>query len=903
MENKEYFAFISYQRKDEEWAEWLRHRLEHYHLPLSLRKKDPSLPKEIRPIFRDSLELAGGVLSEEIQLALEHSKYLIVICSPNSAKSTWVNKEVEMFLALGRSRYIIPVIIDGTAFSDDRDSECFTPALKSMQGERELLGISINELGREAAAVKVVARMLDLRFDTLWQRYEKEKKKQRRVILGSSLLATLAILVAATLIIMGMKQREWKMLANQSRYEAETALNLAEQGDFDMAQKLAAAVLPGKLSLPSKRPYIPRAEYALRKAWSSSGRVLRGHEYIVTFVAFSSDGEFIVSGSGDGAIKLWDANTCELVWETETETETEYRKLISSGAISPDSKRIACGLQVGTIQLYDAESGSLIWMQRVDLRDPNASDGLGYLYSIGYVNSVAFSPDGRFIVCATSDGIISFMNAEDGHQIWGRQTKKKEEAYSVTFSPEGNCILLGTADCISLYDTKNGDIIWAKTMEESVSVLSIAFSPDGRRFITGLGNGILRLWDSETGKAIWDAEAGDAINSVAFSPDGQHIATGSSDGTVRIWDALNGKQQQIHIVGQGILSVAFSPDGRFVISGAYDKTVRLWEASTDEQVRIIKCGDEQAFRSVAFSLNDQFIISQNDWDDDTGHLSLWDAKSGNKIWEKTDLGSLAIALSPDGKFTALGSKEANSVFLLKAVTGELLWVNGLEEKPDIHSLAFSQDGKLLVSSLDDEVFIVWNTVTGEQVLEKKVGDELYVPSVVFSPDGQSLLSATDKMTLWSVKTGETVWETKMQTNSICSAVCFRPDGETIVAGYDDGIIRQLDAKTGNQIWETKDGHYNSVSSVAYSPTGRYVVSGSWDCSIRIWDAKTGEPVRDPLLGHEDPIHSVAFSSDGRQIISGSWDNTVRVWEFVSLDSLLNRTGRLTPEERERFFLE
>ena len=99
-QEKEYFAFISYQRKDEEWADRLRSRLEHYRLSSSVRKQDASLPKEIRPIFRDALELAGGVLAKEIESALQQSKYLIVICSPNSAKSPWLNKEIKTFIDL-----------------------------------------------------------------------------------------------------------------------------------------------------------------------------------------------------------------------------------------------------------------------------------------------------------------------------------------------------------------------------------------------------------------------------------------------------------------------------------------------------------------------------------------------------------------------------------------------------------------------------------------------------------------------------------------------------------------------------------------------------------------------------------------------------------------------------------
>lgn len=187
MQEKEYFAFISYQRNDEEWADRLRKKLEHYRLPSSVRKQDASLPKEIRPIFRDSLELAGGVLAKEIEKALHQSKYLIVICSPNSAKSPWVNKEIQTFFDLGREDCIIPFIIDGIPFSDNEVTECFPPALRSLKGEKELLGINIKEINRDAACIKVVARMFDLKFDSLWQRYDREQRLKKWLWIGASL--------------------------------------------------------------------------------------------------------------------------------------------------------------------------------------------------------------------------------------------------------------------------------------------------------------------------------------------------------------------------------------------------------------------------------------------------------------------------------------------------------------------------------------------------------------------------------------------------------------------------------------------------------------------------------------------------------------------------------------------
>ena len=122
-EGYRYLAFISYKREDEEWAKWLQHKLEHYKLPTSVRKANPSLPDRIRPVFKDTTDLSGGVLEKAIQDALDSSKYLIVICSPRAAQSPWVCKEVQEFIDSGREEYIIPFIVDGEPHSKDTANE------------------------------------------------------------------------------------------------------------------------------------------------------------------------------------------------------------------------------------------------------------------------------------------------------------------------------------------------------------------------------------------------------------------------------------------------------------------------------------------------------------------------------------------------------------------------------------------------------------------------------------------------------------------------------------------------------------------------------------------------------------------------------------------------------------
>lgn len=192
-----YYAFISYKREDEKWAKWLQHKLEFYHIPTAVRKKNTNLPKRVRPIFKDTTDLCGGVLEKVINEALTSSQYLIVICSPRAAQSPWVCKEVQRFIDLGKEENIIPFIVEGTPFSDDA-RECYPEALRKLSGDREILGINVNENGRDAAAIKVVAHMFGLEFNTLWQRFRRTERRRRlSVVAGLIFLLSVVIAVAA----------------------------------------------------------------------------------------------------------------------------------------------------------------------------------------------------------------------------------------------------------------------------------------------------------------------------------------------------------------------------------------------------------------------------------------------------------------------------------------------------------------------------------------------------------------------------------------------------------------------------------------------------------------------------------------------------------------------------------
>lgn len=177
-----YYAFISYNYRDEKFASWLRYRLEHYRLP-AVARREIGEDVSIHPVFQYVNDLGVCVLREKLKKELEASKYLIVICSPNSAKPNlkgehWVNDETKYFISLGRRDRIIPVIIDGKV--DGGEDECYPPAVK----EAGLVGCDIRQPGgRKAVLIDVVASLLGLRRDVLRQRHQEERRKIRRRLL------------------------------------------------------------------------------------------------------------------------------------------------------------------------------------------------------------------------------------------------------------------------------------------------------------------------------------------------------------------------------------------------------------------------------------------------------------------------------------------------------------------------------------------------------------------------------------------------------------------------------------------------------------------------------------------------------------------------------------------------
>jgi len=260
----------------------------------------------------------------------------------------------------------------------------------------------------------------------------------------------------------------------------------------------------------------------------------------------------------------------------------------------------------------------------------------------------------------------------------------------------------------------------------------------------------------------------------------------------------------------------------------------------------------------------------------------------------------SVAFSSDGRTVLTGSGD-NTAKLWDAETGFLIHTF-TDHEGQMTGVAFAPSRRQVLTGSVDGTAKLWDAETGAQIRTFK-GHSNIVTCVTFSPDGKQILTGSEDSTvkLWDVETGREI--RTFQESSFVSSVAFSPDGSRILTGSYDNTAKLWDVLTGQQI-RTFKGHSNFVKSVAFSPEGREVLTGSADNTAKLWDSETGQEIR-TLRGHSFWVNSVAFSSHGKSILTGSEDHTAKLWDAKTGEEIRTFKGHsgfvnsvaISPDER------
>jgi WD40 repeat protein len=494
------------------------------------------------------------------------------------------------------------------------------------------------------------------------------------------------------------------------------------------------------------------------------------HQGAVLAVAFHKDGKIAATGGADGTARLWDTTNGEPIGEPLRHTGRDVAAL----AFHPDGTMLLTGGSDGIVKGWETATGkatNLVLKQGIPIL------------------AVAWSPDGKMVLSGDMNGNAFLWDVATGKPA-GPPLLHPGMALAVAFGPDGRTLATGTGGGRAhLWDVASRKPI-GQPLRHKGDVKALSFSGDGKRLMTASIDGSVRLWEPAAARpALLEPQVDPSVKQVlgvamAIRPDRKVIAFNSLRGPIQLVDAATGKPVgPVRQASGPVMAMAFSPDGKKILVGGFKKTVRLYDADSWEPAGPV-LAHTGPVTAVGFAAEGRFFLTTTS---DSAHV--WEAASGKPVGpvlQHPNPGSggfRAIAGSSDGKTVLTGGLDGK-LRLWDAVAGNIM--HELEHEGQVYSVTFSPDGKQLAAGGNSAR--VWDAATA-QPLTPPLRHLAPVRAVAFSSDGRLLLTASADKTvqMWDVITGKRVGphlhHLKIPYDSV-----FGSDGQTVITVDDSWLI-------------------------------------------------------------------------------------------------------------------
>jgi WD40 repeat protein len=888
-----YEAFISYAHAaDGALAPAVQHGLQQLAKPWNRRRA-------VR-VFLDEMSLpASSGLTQSLQDALDASDWLILLASPESARSHWVGEEIRHWVRGKGTDRILVVVTGGTWIWDAErhdlspESTAAHPALRGVfaaepryvdmtwaqRGERLTLR---NARFRDQVAT-LAAAVRGLPKEDIEGEDVRQHQRTRHIVQAVIASLTVLVVLASVLAVLANVQRNHAVYQRNAAIADQLSIQSQDIGDSNPVLSRLLSVAAWDIH-PSSQAYDAMLAAATRPGIA----VLSAGGGAVYGTAFSPNGEILATANNDGTVRLWDTATHEQISRPlNARAGAAY-----TVAFNRDGGVLAAGYHDGTVRLW-----SVATHRQMGKLGGDQTQG---------VNSVAFSPDGKILASGDNNGIVQLWNVATQRMTGPALSTGLLSVNAVAFSPDAKILAAAThAGSVQLWDVSShrqiGHDLPPPARLDPLDFSSVAFSPDGKTLASTDSNSALWLWNTATERQITLPFTGHAgLGSlIAFSPDGTTLASASVDGTVRLWNAATGTQIGGPLTGHTsyIRSLAFSPDGTTLASASDDGTVRLWDMAF-QRARTLgntstHVGFPSSVYSVAFSPDGKTVASATD----IGTGSLWDPATGHQITSiNTGLTLLGGGVfSPNDRIFASTTSVYNAVRLWDVATKTPLGrplsspdFPGNVSANSVLSVAFSPDGRTVASGSLDGVVRLWDVGTSKLITSYPTQADQGVNSLAFGPDGKTLAAGIENgaVWMWNLRTHRKLagpLGSDVHNFNSANSMAFSPDGKILAIGDRDGTVWLRDAATGRLLGELPATN-GGVDSVAFSPGGTILATGNGDGTIRLWDVGTAQLVVTVTGDTHGGLSAVAFSPDGRTLASGGAYDPVRVWGIRGIEN-------------------